>query len=869
MVCLSVLLFLLGWNLPGRAQNLYISDPNFRAFLQSSYGSCMTGDSLDTTCTALLTPTQLYVDGLNISNLTGVKYFSNVTYLYCNHNQLSALPQLPPGLILLNCDGNPLTTLSNLPNGLLQLDCDSTLLTSLPTLPNSLLFLDCNENQLSALPSSLPPNLISLKCYGNNLTNLPALPASLQQLWCLDNQLTSLPALPASLVQLVCDHNQLNFLPTLPAGLQEISCWYNNLSQLPTLPSSLQKLFCNYNPISCLPLLPASLQQLQACQGTNISCLPNIPPGLTFNDCSAMPQCQPGDPCAQYSYIRGKVYIDYNNNCVQDVNDLPLPNRIILINNQAYASTDSNGNYLAFVDTGSFITDTYLPGPLWEITCPGIPYTAQFTTFSDSLTGADFPNHPTAICPWLTVDVAHSNPRACRRSYTSLMYANMGTDTAHNAYVEVTFDPELIPLSSAPPWSSVSGQTYTFQVGTLAPGQSGYIYITDSVSCTALIGQSACVSATIFPNNVCTFPGPNWDQSSIRVKGICQGDSIRFGIYNEGSGNMGGNSNYSIYEDNVLLLNGAGFQLNSGDSLIIMIPTTGKTYRLDALQRPGHPGNSYPRVTIEICGSPVYSLGYVNAVAQDDMDPFVETDCWPVTNSYDPNHKYSQPDGLTVNRYILASDELEYQIAFQNTGNDTAYQVVLVDTLDTQVLDAATVVPGAASHPYTFAMIGPGILQFTFANINLLDSANHEPQSHGFVKFKIRQQPNNPPGTVINNSVGIYFDFNPPVITNTIFNTIQTWDYLFSTTYIDPAIQLQVTAYPNPFAGQINFRLESDQVLEDLQLVITDLAGRTVLTRSDQGMLIQVDASALAPGMYSYTILRGQEKLCTGRIIAQ
>ncbi|MBK9629215.1 MAG: hypothetical protein IPO56_16370 [Flavobacteriales bacterium] len=41
----------------------------------------------------------------------------------------------------------------------------------------------------------------------------------------------------------------------------------------------------------------------------------------------------------------------------------------------------------------------------------------------------------------------------------------------------------------------------------------------------------------------------------------------------------------------------------------------------------------------------------------------------------------------------------------------------------------------------------------------------NEPRSHGFVTFRIRPRTPVLPGTVIENIANIYFDFNPPVIT--------------------------------------------------------------------------------------------------------
>lgn len=60
------------------------------------------------------------------------------------------------------------------------------------------------------------------------------------------------------------------------------------------------------------------------------------------------------------------------------------------------------------------------------------------------------------------------------------------------------------------------------------------------------------------------------------------------------------------------------------------------------------------------------------------------------------------------------------------------------------------------------------VLKFRFPDIMLPDSDISEPASHGFIQFSVSQKADNPLGTVIENTAGIYFDFNEPVITNTV-----------------------------------------------------------------------------------------------------
>jgi hypothetical protein len=137
--------------------------------------------------------------------------------------------------------------------------------------------------------------------------------------------------------------------------------------------------------------------------------------------------------------------------------------------------------------------------------------------------------------------------------------------------------------------------------------------------------------------------------------------------------------------------------------------------------------------------------------------------CSTIRNSFDPNDKLVVAAD-TASCWKTAFDKLDYTIRFQNTGNDTAFQVVILDTLP-EYLDRRSIQPGPSSHDYTLRVLGDNQLMFAFADINLLDSTNHEPESHGFVQFSIYPKTDIAEGTVISNHAAIYFDHNLPVLT--------------------------------------------------------------------------------------------------------
>ena len=144
-----------------------------------------------------------------------------------------------------------------------------------------------------------------------------------------------------------------------------------------------------------------------------------------------------------------------------------------------------------------------------------------------------------------------------------------------------------------------------------------------------------------------------------------------------------------------------------------------------------------------------------------------------VTGSYDPNDKQVwNEDDENADGFIVQDDTLlRYLIRCQNTGTDTAFNIYIRDTLDPN-LDINTLQVIDASHNYQVSVSGPGYVQFTFPNILLVDSTTNEEDSHGHIEYTIRTLPNLPIGTQIDNTAHIYFDFNAPIVTNTVSSII-------------------------------------------------------------------------------------------------
>lgn len=564
--------------------------------------------------------------------------------------------------------------------------------------------------------------------------------------------------------------------------------------------------------------------------------------------------------------LTGTLYDDLNGNCIQDAGEQGWADRIIeILPGPLYTMTDENGDYEITVGDGIYTISTELLNPfLWTQTCPVEEYTVEFTTAYDTINDLDFGQYISNLCPVMSISVGTPLLRRCFDQNFSVTYCNEGTELAEGAYIELLFDDDIIVNSATLPWETpVVDGVYTFLLGDVAMGDCGNFSIQTMVDCDAVLGSSACVEGYIFPNNYCEEDDPAWDESSIIVTSECVGDSIQFTITNVGVGNMSNNSAYRIYEDDLLSSTGM-FLLGVGESVVVSVFADGSTYRLAADQCPGHPGFSFPQAVVELCGDEPFSLGFVTTTPEDDRDHFVEIDCGTIIGSYDPNDKLVKPSGIGPLHFISPDDEMEYKIRFQNTGNDTAFTVMILDTLSA-FLDAATIHTMGGSHPFDFEILGPSVLKFTFNNILLVDSTTNEPDSHGFIQFKVRQRAGNSPGTVIKNQAYIYFDFNAPILTPIVSNRI--FDQPVSV-FEQPKPQNHYRIYPNPSDGFIQLVSEGQVSQTPARFEIYNLLGQMVKGLDIYGTET-IFIGDLKAGVYLYQVKNEQNSVGSGKLVVR
>jgi len=213
-----------------------------------------------------------------------------------------------------------------------------------------------------------------------------------------------------------------------------------------------------------------------------------------------------------------------------------------------------------------------------------------------------------------------------------------------------------------------------------------------------------------------------------------------------------------------------------------------------------------------------------------------------IIGSYDPND-INESHGPEIEHVSFTEDDyLYYTIRFQNVGTASAINVTIENVLDPK-LDKTTFQMLSASHSYAVERDFDA-LTWQFNNINLADETTDEPNSHGFVYYKIKPLAGYEIGDIVPNTAAIVFDFNAPVITNT-FNT----EFVAPLSLTENSLNSQYILFPNPLKDVVSLSFSSEQ--SNVEVIVFDILGKIVLTQKEQYVLtLELNLSSLENGIY-------------------
>ena len=213
-----------------------------------------------------------------------------------------------------------------------------------------------------------------------------------------------------------------------------------------------------------------------------------------------------------------------------------------------------------------------------------------------------------------------------------------------------------------------------------------------------------------------------------------------------------------------------------------------------------------------------------------------------IIGSYDPNDKMESHGEKILHSTFTANDYLYYTIRFENTGTASAINVRVDDLLDSR-LNENTIKMIGASHNYIMDRVDNN-LTWRFDNIQLPVSVANTNIGKGYITFQVKPRPGYAVGDIIPNTASIYFDFNPPIITNTFqtefvaqlgVNEFENGDFIF---------------YPNPVSDLVTISVKNSGTIA--AITVYDILGKLIfIEKPTTAVSIQtLDLSSVSKGIY-------------------
>ncbi len=394
---------------------------------------------------------------------------------------------------------------------------------------------------------------------------------------------------------------------------------------------------------------------------------------------------------------------------------------------------------------------------------------------------------------------------------------------------------------------------FLYAWNTVPPSDSSSVIITyPGVYTATIIDSTGCMVERLVPVNGPLYPDEFDLNESMMHTNYRPGykATIQIDAYNDGC--IPADGNVKLILDSLLIYEDATIapDMIIGDTLI---------WNFESMAYDST--HVYSEITCNVSTEATFAdtikLVIISNPLLDDIDPTNNIKfsyATPIV-PYDPNIKQVLPQGAEPGGRIRSNLTMNYSIQFQNTGTADADDIYILDTLDIN-LDISTFRVINSSHLYAVEFLSANVVKFKFDNINLPDSTSDEPNSHGFISYEIHQLSDLPEGTQIANSAAIIFDYNNPILTNSVINTI---DYE-APMNIDLSVENKIRVYPNPASEFIQIsNVEYNSVIQ-----VFDMYGKELIRKKNQSYL---DLSGINAGIYILIVSNDSHQLAVLKFV--
>jgi uncharacterized repeat protein (TIGR01451 family) len=551
------------------------------------------------------------------------------------------------------------------------------------------------------------------------------------------------------------------------------------------------------------------------------------------------------------TYICGYYFSDLNMNGLLDsgepgVNSTSIPNTsyIFVYGGPGIQNTivpDSNGFYSISLPAGTYTMQACQYGTGWSFTVPAD--TASCATYTFTINPGD------SICGF-NFGIANTN---------GAIAGHVFYDSNNNGVMdgsESGIPYQTVHIGNYTVWTNSAGYYFlyvplgTYNISyTIGGNYAGYTLTTASPQTQVVAAAGVTYGGHdfgIYLANGTINLGVNLDPHTTVTPGFSAWYDIDVCNY----GNVATGATVTLYYDSYLSLNNSNPVAASNNT----------TNNFMVWNLPVIAPGACTSIWVSFQASTSVPLGYpaLNLVM---VDPTAGTDVYPVNNvdtthqitvgSWDPNNKLVTRTNTNImaDQYAFGIDtdqELNYTVNFQNTGTAPAVNVIVEDVISSNAdLNSFEVI--STSHNCVISMNGNNVT-YQFPGIMLPDSTNNEPQSHGYIKYKINALNTLNIGEQVSDFASIYFDFNAPVITNYATVTI------VGITGIGQAQNNNLSIAPVPVKDQAQLRLQSSGSAQ-VKVELLSIDGKAVHTIYDGNLgagqhLLNMNCADLSNGLY-------------------
>ena len=690
-----------------KAQYVTIPDDNLRANLMAKYPTCFNASQmLDTTCTAMVNET-------NVSMYLDPIITNWEGFQYYKNLQTASFS----GYI----DPVGSTSLPILPATLKVLSLSALPTLGTITLPPALeRFI--GSYRLNVQFTSFPSTLRYIHLDYTYCDYLPPLPPFLDTLDVYYNEIANLPPLPASVKYVECGKNNLTSLPAfLPSSsLKYLGLSENGIATIPPLPDSLEILDASINNnggmfnLTTISNFPASLKEAHLGGNYSLASIPDLPKGLQLLDLGETNvNCVPLVPDGTNNL---EIRVDNNlNNYITCIPNRPAPPYTLAV----------------------FYMDGPFGGPIYNY------YSSDSFQLCNAVNNANGCPVLPAIQGHVYNDYNSNGVKDANEPYRANLKIQLSngdfTMTNSNGYYEIsTYSSGNFIVAITPP-----------NYFTAVPLQYNYNFNSYDTMITRDFplqptGVVDDLSISILPVNAAARPGFQYPYviSYANIGTTTLTPNIVFN-YDNTRLTYDSSSNAAV--------------VNNGSSL--------------TLAEAAMPFGQQKQFTGYFKVKPTAVIGdSIKARVSIHANAITVTDSTAVRirGAYDPNDKSATPVLSTTQ--VANGDYIDYTIRFQNTGTDTAFNIVISDSLN-NYLQPSTLKVINTSHPARVTVRGD-MVYCEFLNIKLPDSNVNKLKSHGYISFRVKPKITATVGSVIPNLARIYFDYNTPVMTAVAQTTI-------------------------------------------------------------------------------------------------